>query len=426
MENYATTSLIESLYGERSSKQIKDLYDPSRGLYLPVQSSPFKEYVQDVNRFLFSGGIGISSYSSLPDKHTAISEINSLLNNQISPYLESIWENLAITGEIAALVRFNYAKKPTIEYFDKREFTVTYNKLGNIEEISIKTQVIIDNEKYVYKVKADSSAYYDYPLVKVGNSYNYDWDKSVTITEHNYGETPVAVIKVNPSINSKRGQSEFNLSSINLAVSIVFMEYSLDENVEFLGHPLLDSPDPRATIEALNNKIQVLQKLPADEGGGHSLIQPAPLTETELKYLEYKKASFKRVMGITNTHEAQLNDVSGAALRIMNDGLISKAQTKWSQIVEGGLEPLLNLVARMGHTLNLYNLASLYSTPIFKVARKQPYFSVTEQEKLQSLEVANRLIEMGVDRVHALKETYYTHLTMQEIESMLRVNLEDI
>jgi hypothetical protein len=80
----------------------------------------------------------------------------------------------------------------------------------------------------------------------------------------------------------------------------------------------------------------------------------------------------------------------------------------------------------MGHTLNLYNLASLYSTPIFKISRKQPYFSVTEQEKLQSLEVANRLIEMGVDRVHALKETYYTHLTMQEIESMLRVNLEDI
>jgi len=419
------TTTIEALYGLRESKEASCLYDPSRGQYLPVQSSPLREYVQDVNRFLFAGGVSLANHT-LPDSHPSNALIDQLVKVGINPYLDNLWELCAITGEILALVRFNYKNLPSLEYFDRREFTPTYDKAGKLTEVSIYTSITIDGIRYIYKVKADKSHYYEYPLVKEQYAKNYQWDSNVTLVEHNYGEVPAQVIKLNPSINSKRGKPEFNTASVNLAASIVFMEYGLDENVEFLGNPLIDSPDPRETIKALNQKKQVLQKLPSDEGGGHEILQPAPLTQHELEYLKYKKEAFKRLHGITNTQETRLNDASGIALRIMNDGLISKAQSKWSQIVEAGLNPLLDLVCRLGQAQGLYNLGSFFPKCGFYLVRKEPYFAQTEGEKIQSLEVTNRLIEMGVDRAEALKETFYTHLTLEEINAKLRVNLEDI
>lgn len=421
-------ALTEALYGKKSSEGIAPLFDDSRAKYLQVQTSPLKEYVQDVNRFLFSGGISINGYMDLPSNHPSIGWVNRFISKEINPYLTSIWETLAITGEVVAVLKFNQRNKPIIEWFDIREYELEYE--GDVlTEVEIKTTVVKNTQKYVYKYKVDAFGYYEYPLVEVREATYFEWDKAVQFVPHGYGFTPVQVLKLNPSIHTKRGKSEFNLSALGLAKTITFLEYGLDENVEFLGNPLIDSPDPKATLKALNKKSQVLQKLPADEGGGHSLLQPQPLTPTELDYLKFKKSEFRRLMGITNTTETQLNDPSGAALRLMNDGLISKAQTKWTEIVESdGLEDLITKFARMASSLGIFSLGSLQTQEdcIYTLQRSQPLFTLNDNEKVSALNVAQMLVDLGVDRIYALKETLYSHLTLEEIQSKLRVNLEDV
>ena len=157
-----------------------------------------------------------------------------------------------------------------------------------------------------------------------------------------------------------------------------------------------------------------------------SFYNPRALHPDQLEYLKYKKESFKRSMGITNTQETRLNDASGVALRIMNDGLISKAQEKWTDIVSGGLVPLFNQILRALQDYGTVGLGSFYGEENVVITRIEPFFARTEQEKIQSLTVAERLIELGVDRAQALKETFFTQLSIDEINKMLRPNLEDM
>lgn len=416
-------SLASYLYGETSISKINEMWDSRRRIYLPVQSSPLKEYVNDVNRFLFSGGINVS-LPNLPDEHYSHQLIKTVSDKYIQSNLFSIWELLALTGELLIVVR-QQKENFSLEFFDKREYRVTTSK-GNITEVKVKTIVELEGKRYIYRFEINSFNYKEYPLVLEEKETHYDWESSATYVNHNYGVVPVQIIGLNKKLTNNRGQSEFNQSSLMLAKSIASIEYGLDENLYFFGNPLIDSPDPKRTIKDLNNKVQVLQKLPNEEGGSHELLQPVTLSSSELEYLKFKKESFKRAMGVTNTQETRFNDASGIALMIMNDGLISKAQSKWTEIVTYGIEPLFQLILSLAEKTQVIGLGSKKDAKIVEIHRSQPYFIQTNQEKLQSLEIAQRLIEMGVDRARALQETYYTNKTLQDIEEMLRPNLEDL
>lgn len=422
MAKHDQIKLISYLYGETEKTNSIEMWDSRRKRYLPVQSSVFKEYVYDVNRFLFSGGISIQ-LNELPDEHPGHVFVEKIANKYIHPNLFSFWETLATKGECIAVIRGD--RDLTLEFFDRREYEVSLTN-GKVTEARIKTLVEIDGKIYVYKFNVDSTFYTEYPLVLEEKESNYDWEKNKTQTPHNYNRCPVQLIGINKTLTSKRGCPEFNWTSINIAASIAKIEYGLDENVYFFGHPLIDSPDPDRTVEDLDNKRQVLQKLPPDEGGEHKLLQPQSLTNEELEWVKIKKESFKRAMGITNTQETRMNDPSGSALRIMADGLISKAQAKWEEIVTYGLEDLIDLCLHIGHDLGLYGLGPLFNKSICHIVRSEPYFAKTDQEKIQSLEVVSRLVELGLDRARALQDQFYQDKTLEEIEELLRHNLEDV
>lgn len=414
-------TILEALYGERESLGVKPLWDPTLKVYTPIQSSVIKEYVNDVNRFLFSGGVSLDN-GDMPEDHPGLPYVEATLN-KITPLLFSIWESAALYGEILVTARPTSTGQPSLEFFDPRDYKIQRNKDGSIQKAKIKTIMMMDGDRYVYRFEVDGDAFYEYPLVKEQEARFFNWENARQIYPHGLGEVPAQIIRVNPSIRSKRGKSEFNHASIETAKSIAVMEYGIDENFYFTGHPLIDSPDPERTIADLNQKRQVLQKLPDDEGGEHKLLQPQALGPDQIALLQFKKESFKRSMGITNTQETRLSDASGVALMIMNDGLISKAQSKWQEIVTGGLDPLLNLIFRMGQSLGLYNIGGDY---VLKLIRAAPYFVQTQGEKLQSLDIAERLTDLGVSREVALKETIWPHKTLDEIAALLRPNLEDI
>jgi hypothetical protein len=416
-------ALTQYLYGSSQVTRISEMWDARRETYLPVQSSPLKEYVHDVNRFLFSGGININ-INELPENHYAHEFINYVANKYIHPNLFPIWELLALTGELLTVVRIKNGK-PSFEFFDPREYSlVTVN--NKVTQVKIRTIVELEGKRYIYRFEVTPFNYVEYPLVLEEKEANYEWDKVAEFVNHGFKRIPINLIGLNKNLTNKRGNPEFNWGSLMLAKSIATIEYGLDENVYFFGNPLIDSPDPDKTTKDLNAKKQVLQKLPPDEGGGHELLQPQALSETELNYLKIKKESFKRSMGITNTQETQLNDASGVALRIMNDGLISKAQSKWEEIVTYGLEDLLDLVLQLAQDLGILSLGVHSDKSLITIARSEPYFIRTEDEKLKSLDVAERLIELGIDRAIALQETYYSHKSIQEIELLFRPNLEDV
>lgn len=409
----------EVLYGLRLNQAVNDLWDPVRKVTIPVQSSPLSEYVNDVNRFLFSGGITLDS--DLPSDHPAQLLAEKFSAKCIKPYLNSIWESVAIAGELLAVIRISSGQY-SLEWFDPREYTLKWEK-GELEKISVKTRVEIDGTIYIYRFDIDSRQFWEYPLVKEPEAGYYDWEKNKTITDHGLGRLPAHLIKVNPSIKTRRGCSEFPLAALNLSQSICTIEYGLDENLYFFGNPFFDSPDPRATIKDLNEKRQVLQKLPNDEGGGHTLLQPQTLSGDELAYLQFKKESFKRLMGITNTQETRLTDASGVALRIMNDGLISKAQVKWVEVVDDGLEGLTRLFMNCAHQAGLVVMPLV--DPNFSYHRSEPFFIQTEAERLQSLDVAERLFDMGLDRAIALQLTVFPHLGIGQIEEMFSNRVEE-
>jgi hypothetical protein len=422
MGKHSIAKLIKYLYGIDSSCKHSAVFDSRRNKILPVNSSPIKEYINDVNRFLFAGGINVDLDKSLQDSPHQLLIEESLRVNKFNSILESLWKYLAITGEVLILVRFKDGL-PYFEYFEKENFKPTY--VGNeLTEVLIKELIEIDEELYEYRLKINRQFYVEYPLVLADQADRYDWDANQELIDHPYGVTPGVIIQNTKDIkNSLRSTSEFSYSDIRLAISIITMEYGLDENVYFFGNPLIDSPDPERTIKALNNLSQVLEKLPNEDGGGHTLLQPQPLTSTELDYLKYKKESFRRNLGVTSPYETKLTDVSGVALRIMNDGLISRAQSKWQTIVEDGFSSLFQLILTMASRLNL---VSDLGKVDFSINRIKPYFEQTSKEKIESLEVARQLIELGIDRSEALRETYYTNLSLEEIEEKLRPTMDDL
>ena len=423
MENSKLIDKIRYLYGASTGCSENPCYDSARRKTLPVQSSPLREYVNDVNRFLFSGGISITA-EGLPSNHSA-HEYLKKHNEYLSKFLFNIWETLATTGDLLIVLNKTLEDRVGFEFFEYDEFKPVYQH-GELISASIRTTVMVDGKEFVYRRVIDGETYKEYPLVLTSRERYHDWEKSYDEVPHGFEEIPAIHIKVNPSFNSNRGYPEFNISSVNQAASIVRIEYGLDENIEFFGNPLIDSPDPDATIEALNNKIQVLQKQPNEDGGGHTLLQPNPLSSEEIEYLKYKKEAFNKSLGISNPFETDSKDssASGRALIIRNDAIISRAQTKWQEIVDDGLAILFEKLLRISGKLNHIFLGSFDQK--VKISRNLSYFTPTQEEQLKELDIAERLVDLGVKPDVSLQLTFFKSKTLEEINQLLRPNREDV
>ena len=266
MDKNSFIDVTRYLYGQSDTCASNFVRDNVRNIRLPVASTPMKEYVQDVNRFLFSGGI-YATFKNLPDDHYGAKQIQKLIKRYFTNQLFSLWETISTTGEVLITYEI-FNGEVSLEFFDVREFEPKFDKEGSLKEVKVKTRVRMDGELYIYKFDLRPGIRVEYPLVKERESHNYDWQANANPRVLKTKEVQACLVKTNHGVTSNRGTSDFSYSSLNLSLSITRLEYGLDENEYFFGNPLIDSPDPSETIYRLNKKVQVLTKMPADEGGG--------------------------------------------------------------------------------------------------------------------------------------------------------------
>ena len=421
------TALAWYLLGETPKSQHSIIWDTSRRNCIPTISSPIANYLHEVNRFLFDGGLNIDVEEANSDDPRQ-QFLDTLVNkNRIQSSLESIWETGAIDGELLCVLRLS-GNSYSMEWFSKWEFDYE-DSLDGLQTVVVKAERLIDDVEYIYRLDIDSSQYTEYPLVEKRYAHNFDWAANAMPQPHTYGKTPAAVIKNKHSISKRRGLHEFNFAACKTAAAAIMATFESLENVHLFGTPMLVSPDPDDTLKRLKARLQVLQKESQEDGGGVDVLQYNAIQDEHLQLITKLEDSFNRLMGIRmGGADVRSADVSSLTLRILNSATISKAESKWQNYITDGLKPLFELCLQMAAIDGMLLGVNIndYSTYKLSITRKKPYFVESPLEVGQQLTVAQQLVDLGVDRIEALKSTIWPGLSYGQIEEKLRINLEDI
>lgn len=412
-------SLARYLAGDTYKNNHAIVWDRDRSTCFPVTASLVSEYLSEVNRFLFSGGISVTLRAGDDHRKAFLDDI--LRANQLNSKLESIFFEGSIGGELFILIRPTYDSY-RFEFFDSTEYTPIYEN-DSLQRVEVLAKRHIDGEPYLYKLVVDTETFSEWDLVPASQEQKLT-TTTPNVQDHTYGFVPGVVIKNKVSLSSKRGIPEFNYAACRIAANFAIGFFDSFENLHFFGNPILSSVDPEDTLRRLQQRIQVHEKDSTEPNSSLEALRLDSLSETHLKLLDRYRQNFYSMMGIRLSTEAP-REFSSLALRLLNGTTINKAETKWEAYVSDGLEPLLNKVlnvaVRDGHLVGFDTEENAV-----RVSRKRPYFPLSPTDQLQSLAIAERLIDLGVDRAVALQETVYRELSIEEIQSKLSPNLEDI
>jgi hypothetical protein len=423
----ADKKLIDLLWymvGEQHKTNHAMCWDFQKSAPVPVVASPISQYLNEVNRFLFSGGLQVDLTFALENDPRQDYLDKVIQANKFQSILESVWVTGAITGELLVHIR-SQDSLYKFDWYDLTEFE--YNK--DLGCICIETLRTIKDKEYVFKLDLYSDRLVEYKLIESRFvTVNFDWSKFATEVPHSYGFIPAMVIKNCNSINSSRGTGEFNFAAAKVNAAIMMATFDGLENVHFFGSPVLASPDPDDTLSRIQKRVQVYQKEANEDGGSIDVLDFKPIKGEHLQLIEKLESNFNNLMGIKVNSEVKSSDMSSLALRILNASTISKAETKWETYVEDGFKPLFERVLLMAKMDGILPQVSLDNTDSYDltITRKKPYFDSSPLERLQQLQVATAMVDLGVDRTVALKETIWAQYSIQQIEEKLRLNLEDV
>ncbi len=418
--------LAKYLIGLTAKSNHGIVWDYNRKSCFPVVVSPMAEYLHEINRFMFDGGLNVD-VDQADEKDPRQKFLETIVDkNKLQSSLESIWETGAITGELLVVLRLTSQGYYSFEWFDSTEFEAYYEE-SDLSIVEIKARRNIDDKVYIYRMEFTPEAYIEYPLVEERYERTFNWEAAANPVLHNYKMVPGQVIRNKVSINKSCGIPEFNFAACRMAAATMMTTFDSVENIHFFGSPLLASPDPDDTLTRLKKKIQVLSKESGEQGGQVDVLNFDAIQDTHLEIIDKLKANFNSFMGIKVGDSGIKADVSSLTLRILNAATISKAESRWQNYVEDGLTPVFEKCLQMAAVDGMLAMVNLAKPETYKVVitRKKPYFVESPVEKTQLLDVAQRLVDLGVDRVVALKETIWPNLTEDQIREKLRINLED-
>ncbi len=405
------------------------IYSKDKKKNLPPLVSPVSRYIHEINRFLFDGGLKIDVPSDKDERLKTTYLEDVVDRNELQSNLYSIWETCVIEGELLVTLRLS-GELYKFDFFNKREFNYTYDNQGNLDKVNIQKLVYKEDEDtyYVFKFDINKNEYINYPLVEYKEAEEYNWEQNKTVVPHEYKLVPAKVIKNRVKVSEDRGISDFNHATMKQAVSEILAVYDALENVHLFGNPLIISPDPDDTLDKLKKRIQVLTSMPEADAGKLDTLNFSAISREHLDFIDQLKDNFNESMGIKSDNAEIGKDVSSLTLRIQNSSTISKAESKWQNYVDNGLEPLLEKVLLMANTDGILSNVDPLDPETYNVNlnRNKPYFPISPSEKVQQLNVATQLVELGVDRSEALKETIWSDLSLEEIESKLSGNLDDL
>lgn len=370
----------------------------------PIQVNPFKYYLGQINRFLFSGGLSINT-----DNEQQLEFLNNFWKLSNFPaLLENYLERTSVTGEILMLPRYENGEYK-INFYECLEFGIKDDKL------IILTTKKVGNDTFYYRFDVDSENYYHYPLFNVKTHTKPDW-KVEKVEPHGYNENPWVIVKNKYCLKAARGKSDFDDAAISMCCQLLLQYGAASENFYFFGQPWFASPDPKDTLRRIKSRINVFQKLGPEDGGSVELLSRSGMPKEQSVYIKELANNLYRHLGISVQSDINgKTDLSYVALKLLNEDTISTAETKWISLVENGLEPLLELISRLGKLDKVW----VGEPEKVELKRKKPYFNLSAKEQLDLLTISERLVEAGVDTIKAYKFGIFGHLDEAEIEELM-------
>lgn len=408
--------LIWYLVGERPKSDHSIAWNWSKRECFPVVTSPMANYLNAVNRFLFSGGIQVDVFSAEADdaRQKFLDEV--MRDNHVLAILDSLWEVGAITGEVLADIELLENGKYNFEWYDATQFT--YSKGA----YDIKFRVMDGEVESFFRKRIWRDRIDTWPLVPVKVERAYDWELQKETLPHSYGFHPCQLIKNSIQIGKKRGCGEFNFGACRMAVAELMTMFDGLENVHLFGNPIIASADPAKMLSAIKKRLQVVEKSIPEDGGAPEVLTFQAISEQHLSLIDKAHSNFMEFMGIQTRDNEVRGDLSSIALKILNSSTISIAEKKWANFVDDGLKPMLEKVLVMAAVDGQLGQvdANNYDTYRLTVHRQKPYFPESPQERIQLATLAQSLVDLGIDRTRALRETIFPGYSLAQIEEMIR------
>lgn len=372
---------------------------------LALLATPFRRHLNEVNRFLFNGGVVVDTREQGP-KQTWIKE--QVKKIKLATLLDNLWEECAIHGKIAIGLHPNgkgLYDTPTTPYFDVKE-----SDSGELESALL----YAFKEDKVHVTEYTKSQYIVYAPIPVEEHWQGKRGKRKAY-DHNYGFVPVQIVR-----NTRQGSPEFDQAAIDMAVEIAVLSSSAAENFYYFGHQLIASPNKQEMLTAIANRTRVVTQESEKDGGPPTVLDMAPTPDTFLKFLENLNANLAEHLGSPIVKLNLRSDLSSLTLKLTHGATIATATKKWQAFITEGLEPLFGKMLLMqayeGRLGGVYiDEPDTYQVDIM---RAQSLFQKSALESTQQLEVVDRLISLGIRPTYALAEEYYTHLTEEQVAGL--------
>lgn len=425
------SGLIRYLLGLEHSCSHRAVNDPTSGLVPPL-GSPLGEFLATLYRFTFGGGLSFD-LRGIESTDTLQAYLNDIVKfTDINSIDYSILENITIDGELLACPRRIEAYPYyCIDWVAKENFSYTFVD-GLLQEAVLTEPFIKQNRTYYKRTYIDNQNYTIYPELTAYQVDSLDNPNSIKasltklpdpeISLHSYGFVPAYVLMAHKSINQTRATSLFNYVAIKTAAAIILLNYDFTENIHFFGHPLFASTDPEEFRNALRKRDQVVQKAETAEGGSPDILQARPLSKDQREYLQDLTQSFRLQMGVNDPNPPISGDVSSLTLKTIHSQSIKTSEALFKTLIATGLASAFSTILQMA--IHDQVIASAFDLEI-AVARIEPYFPLSPSETSQLVLVAQQLIDAGLTREQALKETIYPELSIEQISEKLKPNIED-
>jgi len=374
---------------------------------VPLLATPFRRHLNEVNRFLFNGGVVVDTHEMGPKQEWVTSLADTL---KLSSRLDDLWESIAIYGQV--MLGIHPDGNGLYRWVAYTNFTLNKDANGVVE--SAEGRVVKDGSIWITRYNKET--YEIYKPLKLGD---YAIGTKPTLSEsipHPYRFTPVQELR-----NNTLGTSEFDLGAIDMAVEIALQVSAAGDNLYYFGNQMIASPNREETLQVIQNRSRVLTREAEADGGVPVVLDIKPTPEGYEKYVEDLNNSLAEHLGSPIVKLNLRSDLSSLTLKLTHQGVISTASKKWQSIITEGIEPAFGLMLLMSAYEGARSDVTLTDPASFKVdiMRKAGFFEESPLERKQKLEVVSALIELGIRPTYVLAEEYYGHLTEAQVEALM-------
>lgn len=403
------TILIDYLYGEDIKIPPPDERLVDFGERIPKLASPISAYLLEIWGFISAYSPVFRAKLESPAKDEWL-DMQMEKSNLIGS-LQDIWERLAITGEVCLVALPSDGLTYRIKQFEYSEFIPDYDELGKLVAVRVKSV----SGDYSYRMEVTDKYYRVYEKVRL----DFIGDVPYTDYPHSYGFVPAAIIYNNKSLASE-GYSDFDETTIDLAIELIRQTAIPSLNFRYFGRPWIISPDPKETRKAIVKRDVVLQAEASEDGGNPTALSIPAVPDNLYEYLEILAKNFYQQMGLSYVRDAtSFSAASSLALKIIYAQSIRTAEDKMKMITSGIvdlLQKLLRMAATDGILLDVF--LNDYETYAIKCIPSGEPFPLSPQEKLAQLSIASQLRDIGIAAEVALQE-FYRDKSSDEILELL-------